>query len=1111
MSTILLPCHKGLGLRTNDARASNGSNRSGGARLRPGQIPFVTHDNGKTRYYADRYYMDAPTALLEYQIEQQQQQRQRDEKIDYCDYCGEKRLAASDNTNATNGPGPARPLFDRAAFINSLDLSAAIIATYTIGDLEFLSDTFPALFPDPDDECKQHVPTLVLHGHRGWKLPAGRRSDKNISCPDEWDVEQEEADGELKPDVTKSNDEVMKLQTLDECSSSCDSARNEAEATNSTLKNNSAKAAETQTELNSQSHTNEAETLVHSAVIGADSNNAKPVLTYQGQSLDIRTTAKRRKQKISQAYQESFSPRRSPRLSDKRSKSIELESVEQSQRRSPRLNPTVKHEQKTSFDEQKSGKSGSTAMDAINLGSDTEDDECNMNQVESDAKLTCKTKPLYNETTKDTSPTELQTPPSSPSRNQIHKDIQLKSPLCAHNEQATSREQGALAPPASKLSLNPNAVHSRKRLKMTPAAAPSSAASILARSFGSVPDAKLMKPLNYPGDAGGSSDDDSINGSRYVLKSDAQPSDQDATKKQATDKKANAAKSVAPAAVFGGEVYFTQVLPRWIPPKDKKSLKKKQNNVEDGAPKLETVRGCHHPKFFLLFEKSGSLVVIVSTCNLTPQHAVDASWVQRFEPRGILKGNDGDIDYGMTHDFGYVLADLMMKQSAAAADGMLPDTFLRRFVDGLSSGGLVDLPRRFKFEDSHVHLVSTVPGDYSGHLPKKGVASCYNRPPYRNPSITYGPQRIAYILSRVMDKNHISVACSTIRRGLDAEGAGGTAAVTPWLPQSLLTSNERLVIQPTSMSGTWDRWELEIIVKSLLEPYWKADGVSEYNSPVELMDVIWPSIEHFGLMREKRLTLKEEHQVESWASNTKKIEKNTRGPCHVFLSSMAFSKLDRVCISRMALYESTNQPYMNSYESTSLHFKSICRMLKLTDSKASKAKHKLDSDTKCKQSREQEHISWFLLTSACLSKGAQGQPTPYRSLDSDSMSYANFELGVLFCSRILGDRVNDRLYVYDNAFSGGCQCGVGKRWYKDLLKNDQSNNHAFLNNVRKVHIPIPYKLRPKSYQQDPDSDNMSYTPYLHEILPGTGAVGNMKLTPYGRSVAAKNSSPSSHK
>lgn len=63
-------------------------------------------------------------------------------------------------------------------------------------------------------------------------------------------------------------------------------------------------------------------------------------------------------------------------------------------------------------------------------------------------------------------------------------------------------EHAAMAPPALQLSSDLSNPF-RKRLKMNPAApAPRSAASILARSFGSVPDAKLMKPLNYTGNAG---------------------------------------------------------------------------------------------------------------------------------------------------------------------------------------------------------------------------------------------------------------------------------------------------------------------------------------------------------------------------------------------------------------------------------------------------------------------------------------------------------------------------------------------------------------------------------------------------------------------------------
>ena len=69
-------------------------------------------------------------------------------------------------------------MFDRAKFINSLDLIAVIVGTYVLGDTTYLSNEFPLLFPPPppndvDDiinnkimrrTMRRHVPTLVLHG-----------------------------------------------------------------------------------------------------------------------------------------------------------------------------------------------------------------------------------------------------------------------------------------------------------------------------------------------------------------------------------------------------------------------------------------------------------------------------------------------------------------------------------------------------------------------------------------------------------------------------------------------------------------------------------------------------------------------------------------------------------------------------------------------------------------------------------------------------------------------------------------------------------------------------------------------------------------------------------
>ena len=668
-----------------------------------------------------------------------------------------------------------------------------------------------------------------------------------------------------------------------------------------------------------------------------------------------------------------------------------------------------------------------------------------------------------------------------------------------------------------------------------------------------------------------------------------------AKEKDTVKKKSNATcdhQVLRPTSAFGGEVFFTQVLPRWCPPrkgsaeksnsaqrrqsnetikegkrrnhdgqdviildsdddddddKDKKINISKSapsttasegngeatsNNDNESPPEMKNVSGVHHPKYFLLFERCGSMVVIISTCNLSSQTAVDSSWVQRFEPKellspgrsgalngshGSISSNNGPIDMGLPADFGVVLTDLLKKQSEAAEQGgfMLPDLFLRRFVDGLSLNSLVD---RFRFEDAQVHLVSTVPGDYLGCLPTNGNGdSRYNPSLAKKRNMTYGPQRVSFVLSRILNESHIRsarAAMSSVTGGLMGSKMD---SVVPWLPPALVTKMERLVVQPTSFGGTWTRQDMEIMTHSYLRPHWKVEKESQDESMVVdegllgLLDIVWPAFDYFDEMREKRIELQKNHPNRSVA--VKPAKKTSRGDCHVFLSSVSFSKLDRSCISRMSLFESSHPPQMPC-TTASLHSKSICRLLSLNNTKLqnNESISRLPTTSSQQQSTHHdnvsnEYLSWFMLTSACLSRGAQGQPTPYRGIESDSMSYSNFELGVLFCSRLLGDQQYDRLYTY-NPLLEGCQCGSGKRWYKDRLRGEalkkeqeQHQPPSFLGSVRKIHLPIPYQLRPKSYQDDPDSDLMSYTPYLHEIPDGTGHVGNMKLTPLGQRLA----------
>jgi hypothetical protein len=248
-------------------------------------------------------------------------------------------------------------------------------------------------------------------------------------------------------------------------------------------------------------------------------------------------------------------------------------------------------------------------------------------------------------------------------------------------------------------------------------------------------------------------------------------------------------------------------------------------------------------------------------------------------------------------------------------------------------------------------------------------------------------------------------------------------------------------------------------------------------------------------MKEKRSAVWELNQHTKAASIIRRRmqaekKKPIRERNHVFLSSDAFARLDRAVISRMALFE-TSHPLQMPFTSSNLHIKSIYRVLDLQNNQNSKS-------SEC--TGEKELFSWFMLTSACLSKGAQGKATLRRGPEGhDEMSYSNFELGVLFVSR-LQEYDSDRLYVYDPSLKG-CQCGSKDKNHKARLRSSTPNNPLFLDSVRKVHLPVPFKTRAKSYQDDEDYDFFSSTPYFHEVTDGTK--GNMRLTPLGQKLASE--------
>jgi len=1205
-----------------------------------GEIPHVSPDGGITRYYADRYYIDAPTGLLEYQLANDTNgdgscRSNANANVEYCDFCGEIRddgnaapkyhrgtIAPPPNPSNDNDGRPSpRPLFDRSKLINSLDLSAAIIGTYSVGDFEYLSDEFPALFPRPGekriDDKRGYVPTLVLHGQRGFSLERWSSSSSSDTQPqgETSEMKTKEATGttckaEEAMDIRggggehPSRDSINRTSSVDE-----ESTMNSSNAT-ATVKTNSS------------------------------AEKKRPCLTFEGRALKLPKTPTRPK-RMKRKAPENTAPQNDDEnscrvdalIGERASRAgsiakvivINSDSEEEPEPKGPAakstcsmanttaskitkfsppkspasLKPAKRKENvpQNSVPQNEKAAQGGSITDIIVIDSDSEPEtnrplaKSTSSTANADPSAITNIMPPASRTSPPISPmardTALSPPPNSPSSR---KSMPMND-----------------APPSPELTRSASSsIFQSKHLPM-----PTTETSILTRVLGKPK--KSLRPIYYDGGNDSSQDGKlSVDTSKVLGADDRVGANTEETQRKydevpprAENRPKTGWGGVKPVSVFDGEVFFAQVLPRWCPPSSSAKSKKRRSSggpsddtnypVKQAAAKKSTDNGTaaeysddedgegersellqdeynrhtstadptndketktvqwgvHHPKFFLLFERSGSLVVIVSTSNLSPQTSTEGSWVQRFEPvesmprpshinRGDSGGSNGNnvrksnVDHGMPSDFGAVLTDFLKRQSEAAAGGMLPDVFLRRYVQGLSSG-LEALIDRYRFDDAHVHLVSTVPGDHAGGIPRRGF-----RPDatYR-PSIAYGPQRVSFILSRTLNKCHITSAKAT-RTAAEAttgDRLGGSRkmqADMEWLPPSLIAAKEQLVMQPTSMGGNWTREEFEGIVRTYLRPHWtrpnhgnhlgEDEGVDAENGALEVVDLVWPSMEYFETLRSKRRALWKKHIKEVSSITKRRTYINDEGgECPVFLSSVSFSNLDRSCISRMALF--TPLPNIMMYTSASLHFKSICRLLQMNH-KESQAVSKLDSkqrrDQRHSSSDSREYLSWFMLTSACLSKGAQGQPTPYRDPSSDVMSYSNFELGVLFCSRMVGDNKFDRLYVSDDGSSHtcGCQCGKGKRFYKPHAsanqtrprekghgKNNSNSTHnnqhsSLLESVKKVHLPVPYQLRPRSYQEDAESDFMSFTPYMHDIPEGTGCMGNMKLTPFGQKVAA---------
>lgn len=309
---------------------------------------------------------------------------------------------------------------------------------------------------------------------------------------------------------------------------------------------------------------------------------------------------------------------------------------------------------------------------------------------------------------------------------------------------------------------------------------------------------------------------------RYWLEDATTPS----SKKHATDEMSSSIMtdseenenglSGSQAFQLGKLCHLTQVLSAWKPTPNSKISKEKSNSTSSKGSKpnvtsdREWKRGVHHPKFMLLFEKNGNLVVLVSTANLTRSRTMEGTWLQRFMPNrrrrrmdrprspaelsaSICQSNtttnsssqqsfrsqrsrrDNECIDAAANDFGPVLQDFLSKLSEASAVQDQKEKSLEDFMAEHLQIELGTFAESFHFEKAQIYLVPVVPGNWKSGPPlnisakKKAKAKTSSK---RAPSFFYGRQRIQQILQQ----------------------------------ETILQSTEdRLILQPTSFGGNWKR------------------------------------------------------------------------------------------------------------------------------------------------------------------------------------------------------------------------------------------------------------------------------------------------------------------
>jgi hypothetical protein len=443
--------------------------------------------------------------------------------------------------------------------------------------------------------------------------------------------------------------------------------------------------------------------------------------------------------------------------------------------------------------------------------------------------------------------------------------------------------------------------------------------------------------------------------------------------------------------------------------------------------------GVHHPKFMLIFTDKGCHM-LVSTHNFCNAVAVDGSWTYFFPLANRHRKWDVKDIGG---DFGEILADMLWNQEQqlkslpkdSDREWLGPSTFLEKYLNLK----LEDLPLAYAFETANVDLVSVVPcrrkflrsfdlkeGEEVEALriptvvPDGACVTCRLHELYQSNSgpfdVTYGAERCLELLERHKHK---------IRQ---------------------LGSSDRVIWQPTSIGKGMQiqalNYYMDCFMPDDMDTWSK---IEDKKQKLSRLSLIWP---------EETLS-------------------GTSGLC--FFTPEILMNMDEEVLEQMVTYVPWTNFAADSKEvlDHSIHIKSIARLLSDTEEGtdetiASQSLPPFTCACKCRK------LAWFLLTSACMSEGAQGvivepglcpgEEGMCRRKHGTYMEYRNFELGVLFHS-------TESCTLVQSNQSQSTECPVPHPEKSQL------------------HLPIPYDIfGGESYLQVDETENMKlvHCPCFHQ-------------------------------